>query len=75
MGYASYLAIGYHDSAVQSVTKYDTSDLLPLYVFDCPCRETIQTGLKWYYVQLGLNLLWSPTFFNAKSVSSEAETR
>ena len=33
-------------------------------------RDAIRSGLKWYYVQLGLNLLWSPIFFNAKSVSS-----
>ncbi|KAF9652190.1 TspO/MBR-related protein [Thelephora ganbajun] len=30
-------------------------------------KETIQTGLKWYYVQLGLNFMWNPIFFNAKS--------
>ena len=38
-----------------------------------PYRETISTGLEWYYVQLALNLLWGPIFFGAESVSPWAK--
>ena len=44
MGFASYLAIGYHDSAVKSVTKYGTPDRLPLYVLTAPVEKPSKPG-------------------------------
>ncbi|KAF9780134.1 TspO/MBR-related protein [Thelephora terrestris] len=55
---ALYTSMGY--ASYLAVSRYDRA-ILPI------TKETIHTGLKWYYVQLGLNFLWSPIFFNAKS--------
>jgi len=58
---ALYIAMGY--ASYLAVNHHDNAVV-------SATKETIQTGLKWYYVQLGLNFLWSPIFFNAKSPSA-----
>jgi tryptophan-rich sensory protein len=44
---------------------------LPQYLIDIYLLHRLEaySGLKIYYIQLGLNLLWTPLFFGLKQVS------
>ncbi len=73
MGFASHLA----------VQAYRTSDSAPpgkVHLYHQRCAICIMSplvtstaalaGLKLYYVQLALNLVWTPLFFGLKQVGS-----
>jgi benzodiazapine receptor len=76
MGYASHVAVKALDKATLQINQYVSYALLLNLCnrIDARCSDDLSLGIALYYAQLGLNVIWSPLFFEHRQVRTHHST-